>query len=305
MTISLASLRGNALFRVSNRKLLSERLLVSQSAINAALEVPDRYIRKWKSKSGDEWRNEQPDASEIGLFRPIDIPHPYIKSLQSRVAKLLSSSHAPDWLFSPVKGRSYVDNAARHIGANAFYMLDIADYFPSCRASAVAGLFLKELECPKDVAAILTNVATKDGSLPQGSPCSPILAFYSKMRMWNEIAEIVAGAGLTHSVYADDLTISGDAIPGAVIWAIKQSIHKHGLKLRSDKEGFCQARPADITGAIVTENGLRLPNRQFKRLAELRARRHHAREDEREKIDRQIAGRLAQREQVERKPVTV
>nr|WP_269060099.1 reverse transcriptase family protein [Citromicrobium bathyomarinum] len=257
------------------------------------------YVRRWKSKKGDEWRSEEPDADEARAFRPIDIPHPHLKQVQRRIGRLLSSARPPDWLFSPVKGRSYVDNAARHLGSTAFCMLDIADYFPSCTTSAVAGMFLNELHCPPDVASILTSLVTKDGSLPQGSPCSPVVAFYSKVGMWNEIARLVDERGLIHSVYADDLTISGPVIPGEAVWGVKKIVHKHGMRLRRDKEVGLFCRPADITGVIVTNGGLRLPNRQFKRLAELRAQRQASREKEREMIDRKIAGRIAQRRQVE------
>ena len=298
--VELASLRGNALFRVSNRKLLRDRLHVSEVALGAVLDLETPYIRRWKSKVGNEWRSEEPEIEESGRFRPIDIPHPSLKALQSRIAKLLSSAVPPDWLFSPVKGRSYVDNAARHVGAVSFCMLDVADYFPSCSARAVAGLFLKDAECPPDVASILTSITTKDGALPQGSPCSPIVAFYSKMRMWNEIAIIVRDANLMHSVYADDLTVSGQTILGQTVWDIKQVVYRHGLKLRGDKEGRCLAKPADITGVIVFKDGLRLPNRQFKKLAELRAHRQSARESELAQIDLKVAGRLAQKEQIER-----
>jgi hypothetical protein len=101
-----ASLRGNALYRVSNRKLLLERLRISGEALQAVLDQETPYARKWKSKVGDQWLNDEPPHAEIANFRPIDIPHPSLKALQSRLAKLLSSSPLPNWLFSPAKGRS-------------------------------------------------------------------------------------------------------------------------------------------------------------------------------------------------------
>lgn len=297
--MKLASLRGNALFRVSSRKLLLERLRVSPEVMQSVLDLENPYVRKWKSKIGDVWLNDEPSVSELPNFRPIDIPHPSLKSLQSRLAKLVSSSPLPDWLFSPAKGRSYVDNAAVHVGSNSFYFLDIENYFPSCKTGAIAGLVLNELECPKDVAYIVTKLVTKDGVLPQGSPCSPIFAFYSKMAMWNSVAEVLFDAGLKFSVYADDLTISGDMIRGETIWHVKKIIHRHGMTIRGDKEGQAIGKPADITGVIVVKDGLRLPNRQFLRLARLRQYRHIAPSDELPQIDMRIGGRLAQQRQIE------
>jgi hypothetical protein len=185
------------------------------------------------------------------------------------------------------------------LGQILFIFLDIENYFPSCTSSAIAGLVLNELECPKDVAFIITKLVTKEGALPQGSPCSPIFAFYSKIAMWNSIAEVLYDAGLKFSIYADDLTISGDVIRGEIVWQVKKIIHRHGMKIRGDKEGRAFGRPADITGVIVVNDGLRLPNRQFERLTKLRQYRHIAPKDELEQIDLRIGGRLAQRRQIE------
>jgi len=246
------------------------------------------------------WLREPPTSELADKYRPIDIPDPRLKSIQSRIGDLLGRVIPPDWLFSPVKGRSYVDNAARHKGATAFWLLDIANYFGSCTANNVAHFFRKKLECSPDVTAILVHLITHNQSLPQGSPCSPILAYFSNLNMWLEIEAKVSAATLTHSVYADDLTFSGQKISKSFIWEIKKSVHKHGLKLKAKKEASVINRPADITGVIVDGDKTKLPNRQRKKLFELRAERHKARSAKlRKMIDAQISGREAQKRQVE------
>lgn len=294
-------LRGSPFFRLRTRRKLAQILKVSEAELDALTGRSDLYVRKWKHKRDkDRWLENPPPPSDAHLYRPIDIPDKGLKAVQSRIAGLLARVTPPDWLFSPVKGRSYVDNAARHRGAVAFWLLDIADYFPSCSANNVAHFFRQRMECSPDVTAILVHVATWQQCLPQGSPCSPILAYFSNLTLWEEIERAVTGAGLRHSLYADDITISGAVIRKEVIWGIKQSIHRHGLRIKAEKELSLIHRPADITGVIVHGDHTKLPNRQLKRLFELRAERHRARGARLIRdLDNRIAGHLAQKRQVE------
>lgn len=294
-------LRDSPFFRLKTRKKLAATLKISEIALNALTARTDLYVRKWKhKKEKDKWLETPPLPDDAHLYRPIDIPDSGLKAVQSRVAKLLSRITPPDWLFSPVKGRSYVDNAARHKGGVAFWLLDIADYFPSCTANNVAHFFRKRMECSPDVTAILVHIATWQQCLPQGSPCSPILAYFSNLGLWEELERAVIAAGLRHSIYADDITISGPIVHKRVIWGIKQSIHKHGLRIKAEKELSLIHRPADITGVIVDGDHTKLPNRQLKRLFELRAERHKAKGRLlKNQLDNKIAGHLAQKRQVE------
>jgi hypothetical protein len=105
---------------------------------------------------------------------------------------------------------------------------------------------------------------------------------------------------LQNHVYADDITVSGPVVPKSMIWRVKQAVHRHGLYLKPSKEVSLVAAPADITGVIVRGTKTKLPNRQLKVLAELKAIRNATSHPRlRKKLDGQIAGRRAQREQVE------
>lgn len=294
------SIKDSPFFRLRTRRKLADLLHISETTLLRLTRRTDLYRRRWKHKRLDHWCNEKPSDDLAHLYRPIDIPDETLKKLQSRIAVLLGRIEPPDWLFSPVKGRSYVDNAARHKGANAFWLLDIENYFPSCTANNVAHFFRAVMECSPDVTAILVRVCTWSQCLPQGSPCSPILAYYSNLGMWLSIEKIVKEANLKHSLYADDLTISGNVVSKSVIWTIKQIIYKHGHKIKREKEVSLIGAPADITGVIIVGDQVKLPNRQLKRLFELRNERHRARSAALQRLlDRQIAGRLSQQKQVE------
>jgi hypothetical protein len=128
------------------------------------------------------WREEK--AS--GGFREIEAPREDLKGIQRRIADLLQRVIAPSYLFSPVRGRSYIDNALTHIGATEIRLLDIVNYFGNCTSASVYDFFKYGLKCAPDVAWILTGLTTRGGHLPQGSPCSPILSFFSCQKMWKK-----------------------------------------------------------------------------------------------------------------------
>ena len=87
--------------------------------------------------------------------------------------------------------------------------------------------------------------------MPQGSPCSPILAYLCYVDMWEEIERLVSESGCKLSVYADDLTISGEIVPESLIWDIKKTLFRHGFRHKPSKERSKIKKPAEITGVIL------------------------------------------------------
>jgi hypothetical protein len=294
-------LRDSPFFNLKSRKKLAELLQTSTRTLAQLSVSSELYSRCWKHKLSDVWLKSAPPPIQTESYRPIDIPIPRLKKIQSRVANLLARIQTPNFLFSPVKGRSYVDNAAHHIGSNAFWLLDVADYFPSCSANNVARFFRRDLSCSPDVTAILVRLITLGGCLPQGSPCSPILAYYCNRPMWLAIECQTKTADCKLSLYADDITISGGIVPKKLIWEIKKIIHGSGLRLKQSKEASLINQPADITGVIVKNGRTHIPNRQLKKLAESKQELAITKNSrQRTQLKSQIAGRAAQRRQVER-----
>jgi hypothetical protein len=66
-----------------------------------------------------------PVKKKDGSPRIVDNPCDQLKRVQRRLATLLARILPHDVLFCPVKGRSYVDNAARHRDARVIHSLDI------------------------------------------------------------------------------------------------------------------------------------------------------------------------------------
>lgn len=278
--------RDSAFFRLRSKVKLARLLYVSPSTLKSLARNKNLYFHFRRPKSS-------------GGFREISAPREDLKAVQRRIAYLLHRIAPPDFLFAPVAGRSYVDNAAAHLGARSIRLLDIEDFFPSCTSKKVFWFFHKRMECSPDVAALLRGIVTQNSALPQGSPCSPILAYLCYVDMWEEISSIVADAGCTLSVYADDLTISGTNVPEAVIWKIKKKLYRHGHRYKVSKERSKHLRPAEITGVILRRDGLYAPNRIHKGLRDVRAKLRRTRSTERkQELKLSVRGRVAQMNQI-------
>ncbi|MCY4459341.1 MAG: reverse transcriptase family protein [Albidovulum sp.] len=281
------ALRNSPFFRLRSKGKLARLLQVSPEKLKKLAQLECGYIQFQKPKKN-------------GGSRDISAPKPPLKSVQARIANLLCRVAPPDYLFAPVEGRSYVDNAARHIGSRAVRLLDIEDFFPNCTIKKVIWFFRSHMECSSDVAVILARIVTHIGVLPQGSPCSPILAYYSYVDMWEEISALVSASGCKLSVYADDLTISGKTVPEVMIWDIKKTLYRHGHRYAVHKERARMDRAAEITGVILRAEGVTAPNRQRQKI-------HTVRENlkvtkfgkQANQFEAQLRGRLAQLRQIQ------
>ena len=278
--------RDSPFFRLRSRAKLADLLFVSKAKLQTLARETDLYFQFTKPKAS-------------GGCRVINAPRDDLKAIQKRIADLLQRIAPPDYLFAPVAGRSYVNNASVHLGARSIHLLDIVDFFSSCTENKVIWFFHKRMLCSPDVAAIIRGIVTLEGSLPQGSPCSPILAYLCYVDMWEEIMRAAGNAGCTLSVYADDLTISGKTVPERTIWEIKKILRKHGHRHNTHKERSKWLKPAEVTGVILRPDGLYAPNRQLKALYDLqRQLRGEGFAKDKSSLHAQLHGREAQMNQI-------
>ncbi len=280
-------LENSCLYGLTSINKLASFLFSSVDGLNTLADTTTRY-RCWDEKKKN------------GGFRHIEAPDENLKKVQRRIVDLLQRIQPPSHLMAPVKKRSYVDNAAMHCGAKAFCLLDIEDFFPSCTDKKVFWFFSSRLKCARHVAALLTNLATFKGHLPQGSPCSPILAYLAYTDMWDEVAEIAKNSNCSLSIYADDITISGSVVLSKDVWNIKKALFRHGHLYSRKKERHIISKAAEITGVIVSGELLLLPNRQHEKISILSKKHQNCSPGkEKETIVRQLRGRRAQASQIQ------
>jgi len=279
------ALEQSSLFRIPTKRKLAELLGITLKELRHLSESENLY-------------SHFPVPKKNGTTRIVDNPNAQLKRLQKRIAKLLGRISPPDVLFCPVKGRSYVDNASRHRHGRVVHSLDVKQYFPSTTRRRVYWFFNTIMGCPKDVAAILANLACCDRHLATGSPASPILAYYAHVDVWRKVAALAKEAGCVLSIYIDDITMSGERVPQELVWSVKRAIHGGGLRYHKEKRSV--DRPCEITGVIVKDGKLLAPNRQHRKLRDAKlavARNRNPRENA--KVTGRLAGLAGQFGQIE------
>ena len=171
---------------------------------------------------------KQPAANKYTTFqipkrnggqRTIKAPVDALKLLQRRLSDLLQdcvdevniASKRKDRTANGFKReRSIITNARQHRHRRWVFNLDLEDFFPSINFGRVRGFFLKnrDFELHEDVATVIAQIACHEHSLPQGSPCSPVISNLIAHLLDMRLVKLASEAGCTYSRYADDLTFS-------------------------------------------------------------------------------------------------
>ena len=105
---------------------------------------------------------------------------------------------------------SIITNARQHKRRRYVLNLDLQDFFPTFNFGRVRGFFLRNnsFKLNDKVATLIAQIACFENGLPQGSPCSPIIADLIAHLLDVRLAQLAKRHGLTYSRYADDLTFS-------------------------------------------------------------------------------------------------
>ncbi len=153
-----------------------------------------------------------------GGEREICAPIEPLKTLQRHLANVLyACSHEIDSESGrrPLshgfrRGLSIITNARRHKRRRYVLNLDLQDFFPTFNFGRVRGFFIhnNSFKLHEKVATIVAQVACFENKLPQGSPCSPIIADLIAHLLDVRLAQLAKQNQLTYSRYADDLTFS-------------------------------------------------------------------------------------------------
>ncbi len=154
-----------------------------------------------------------------GGTRTIKAPTDQLKLLQEKLSVLLQdcldeineAKKRKDKIAHGFKRRrSIVTNARQHRHRQYVFNVDLQDFFPSINFGRVRGFFIrdKSFELPDAVATVIAQIACHDNSLPQGSPCSPVISNLIAHVLDMRMVRLVSAVGCTYSRYADDLTFS-------------------------------------------------------------------------------------------------
>ena len=245
------------IYKLRNRRKLASLFGLTYKQLEEIIHRTDNYRKFNISKN-------------LSKPRLIEEPKSTLKRLHRRLFTLLLRIEPPNYLHSGVKGRSYITNAYAHVGAKRLLKLDIRNFFPSTRQWHVFDFFHTSMNCSSDVAGTLAKLSTCDSHVPTGSCLSQIIAFYAHVEMFSEIQKLALARNLTMTCYVDDITISGQCVNRYLLFLIRGILMKNGLKSHPLKERiYLINAPREVTGSIVAENRLLLPNRKHKEIYEI------------------------------------
>lgn len=154
-----------------------------------------------------------------GGHRIISAPTDRLKDLQRHIADLLITCRQEIFESQKIennlshgfeKRNSIITNAFKHRGKKAILNIDLHNFFESFNFGRVRGYFIhnRNFELHPVIATTLAKAACYKQTLPQGSPCSPVITNLICSILDIRLAKIAKELGCTYSRYADDITFS-------------------------------------------------------------------------------------------------
>ena len=234
-----------------------------------------KYTIYQLSHHSDKYYKTFEIPKKSGGKRIICQPSKKLKGLQSWIlVNILNKIQVSPSCKGFRKGSSTLDNALPHIGANTILNLDLKDFFPTVSTKQVYNVF-KTIGYNKLIATVFTNICTYKDMLPQGSPCSPMLANLTAWNLDLRIQGYVGKRGISYTRYADDLSFSGlnPSKVVKIIPMIKAIINDENFEVNHKKTRIASsARAKIVTGLIVNEDSVGIGKQKYK---DLRAKIHH------------------------------
>lgn len=205
-----------------------------------------------------------PFSNKITKSRSVQTPKEELRAVHERILKLLQKVTPPAYAHASIKRKSYRSNAQVHEGSREIATFDLKSFYPSTKSYLVHNFFTQELKCAGDVASILTRLTTFEGSVPTGSPLSPMLALLSAKPMFDLLQDIATAENLLFTCYVDDMTFSGEKIPKNLERDVVQTVKKFGYKLSKHKTRIYKEKHKKIvTGTVISNRKISVPNSRF------------------------------------------
>lgn len=248
-------LNQSALYRVNSKKRLSEILFISRAELATLITDDD------KNKLYNCYLNEK--------GRLIQQPKGLMYKLHNRVANLLSRIATPEYIQYSKKGLSHITNASIHVNSKQVITFDIKSYYLSINRESIQRFFREELECEIDIAFILSKLCTLDEALPTGSQISNYLCNLVNLAMFDEMNSLASKFGMNFSVYADDITISGDNLNPSHLNTMRKIIERYGYCIKDEKTRIFKTNETALVTGIALREGLDIKNDFYSDLRKL------------------------------------
>ena len=225
-----------------------------------------------------------------GKERLIEAPEEDIKKIQGIILKSLQQLDYPEYSFSGIKGKCYIDNAKKHQGFDYLFKVDISKFFPNTSRDKVYRFFVEKLKTSPDVANILANFSTVDLSaknnstileyiervnikqsnhLITGSPISAIMSYLANIDMFEKMYQYAEENKINMTVYIDDIVFSANH---GISYIFRNNILKiikdfgYAISIKKCK-WYANGENKKVTGVILDKkNNLQVPNKLIKKV---------------------------------------
>lgn len=213
----------------------------------------------YKKDKRTDWYTSFEINKKHGGVRKINAPEKHLKLIQSRLSKILQDCQLEIALLNGHKEgpdrqgiahgfkrhHSIMTNGRPHVNRQFVFNVDLQDFFETINFGRVRAFFQKNKNFalnPK-VSEILAHIICYKGSIPQGSPCSPVVSNLISHSMDTLLAKAAKINGATYTRYADDLTFSTNrkVFPALIAKKISANEWEPGATLLGvvTKSGFC------------------------------------------------------------------
>lgn len=245
------SLTDSPLYNIQYLKRLCDVLQIDQNSLSSLLNKQIDNYHCFTTKTE----------------REIQTPIEKLYQVHNRIASLFARIVTPNYLYSGIKGKSYVSNAEAHLNNKEMLTTDITAFFPSTTRKMIFWFFKGTMKCSTQIANTLADLCTISGHLPTGSQISMPLAYWVSAKMFEELNQLAENNQLKMTVYVDDITFSGEKIPKGFQFQVKTIINAHKHRIKQTKTTlYTEQSTKEVTGLILKDGKLLLPNRQYKKL---------------------------------------
>lgn len=250
------------------------------------LQVLGTQDKRWQKQSFVQ-QNISPYIAGTDKKRLIEVPTPQLSKIQKRIKNCLMKCDFPDYVFSGIKGKSYIENAESHQGCKYIFKIDISAFFPNTSRDKVYRFYIEKIKTSPDVALILTNLCTSDLSrklkhreaideflqdkaivqtnhLCTGASPSPILSYLVNQAMFDEMKSVCDRNGIDMTIYVDDTIFScNHPITSNIRNQILHIVKKYGYSVSFKKvKYYSKCDIKKVTGVIIKPDGtLDVPNK--------------------------------------------
>lgn len=235
--------------KINTLNELSKRLGIGLTVLQDVAKHIDLHYEKFPKKIGKKVRMLYEADHSLGEI------HGRIET------RLLNRFEFPPSIQGGIKGRSLLTNAKPHVKRINVGHFDIKNFFPSVQPSKIYNT-LDKLGCSPNVAHILARLVTADRHLPQGFRTSPKIAALVLLNSDKRLAGFLKKYGMRHTIWVDNLTISGSYPIKKLSSGIKNILQKEGFEVHKEEVIYADKRQL-VTGVVVnTKPSVRKEKRQ-------------------------------------------